>query len=98
MLASHASEPSDVTIGLELAPTPSVGRMLTKTKVRRALASGGRKLRLDARAAEIVEGLRAPQLGARVLVEEAFGHQVSSLVAVLGTLRMQIAELRSELE
>jgi transposase len=83
---------------LSIAPTPKAGRALTKTKVRRALASGGRKLRLDERAGEIVEGLRAPQLGAPDLVEEAFGHQVASLVAVLQTLKTQIGELRDELE
>ncbi len=88
----------DAIAVLEIAPTPTAGRALTKAKIRRALASGGRKLRLDERAQEIVEGLRAPQLGAPVLVEEAFGHQVTSLVAVLRTLKTQIAELRSELE
>jgi hypothetical protein len=87
----------DAVAVLAVAPTPTVGRSLTKA-VRKALAAGGRKLRLDERATEIVEGLRAPQLGAAALVEDAFGHQVASLVAILGTLRIQIAELRSELE
>jgi len=88
----------DAIAVLEIAPTPTAGRALTKAKVRKALASGGRKLRLDERAGDIVQGLRAPQLHAPVLVEEAFGHQVASLVAVLRTLVTQIAELRSELE
>ena len=88
----------DAIAVLEIAPTPTAGRALTKTKVRKALASGGRKLHLDERAKEIVESLRVPQLGAPVIIEEAFGHQVASLVAVLRTLKTQIAELRSELE
>lgn len=88
---------TDAIAVLQIAPTPTVGRALTKAKVSKALASGGRKLRLDERASEIVEGLRAPQLGAPALVEEAFGHQVASLVAVLGALRTQIEELRGEL-
>ena len=87
----------DAIAVLGLAPTPSAGRALTETKVRKALAAGGRKLRLDQRAGEIVESLRAPQLGAPGLVEEAFGHQVASLVAVLQTLVTQIDELRAEL-
>jgi transposase len=88
----------DAIAVLQIAPTPTRGRALSKAKVRKALASGGRKLRLDERAAEIVDGLRAPQLGAPRLVEEAFGHQVASLVAVLRTLQAQIAELRAEVE
>lgn len=73
----------DAIAVLEIAPTPSAGRALTKARVRKALAAGGRKLRLEERASEIAEGLRAPELGAPALVEEAFGHQVTSLVAVL---------------
>ncbi len=88
----------DAIAVLGVASTPSAGRALSKTKVRKALASGGRKLRLDERAAEIVQGLRAPQLGAPAPVEEAFGHQVASLVAVVATLQAQIAELRAEVE
>lgn len=88
----------DAIAVLEIASTPSAGRALTKARVRKALAAGGRKLRIDDRASEIVEGLRAPQLGAPELVEEAFGHQVGSLVAVLRKLKKQIDELRSELE
>ena len=88
---------ADAIAVLHLAPTPSAGRALTKAKVRKALASGGRKLHLDARAAEIVEGLRAPQLSAPALLEEAFGHQVASLTAVLSTLCTQINELKTEL-
>ncbi len=89
---------ADAIAVLQIAPTPTTGRALSKAKVRKALAGGGRERRLDARASEIVEGLGAPQLSAPALVEEAFGHQVASLVAVLGALRTQIEELRAELE
>ena len=89
---------ADAIAVLEIAPTPSAGRALTKAKVRKALASSGRKRRLDERAGEIIEGLRAPQLSAPVIVEEALGHQVTALVAVLQTLKTQIEDLRSELE
>ena len=89
---------ADAIAVLGIAPTPTTARALTKAKARRALASGGRKRRLDDRASEIVEALRAPQLGAPALVEEAFGHQVASLVAVLRTLAAQIEELRAEVE
>jgi hypothetical protein len=88
---------ADAIAVLEIAPTPSAGRALTKATVRKALAAGGRKRRLEERSTEIVEGLRTPQLGAPALVEEAFGHQVASLAAVLATLRSQIEELRGEL-
>ena len=88
----------DAIAVLGVAPTPTQGRALSKAKVRKTLASGGRKLRLDERSAEIVEGLRAPQLGAPAAVEEAFGHQVASLVAVVATLQAQISQLRAEVE
>lgn len=88
----------DAIAVLKIAPTPTRGRGLTKAKVRKALTSGGRKLRLDERAAEIVQGLHVPQLGAPSVIEEAFGHQVASLVAVLQTLKTQITQLRTELE
>lgn len=88
----------DALAVLEIAPTPSAGRAVTEAKIRKALASGGRKLRVIERSAEIIEALRAPQLGAPQVLEEAFGHQVGALVAVLGTLVKQIRELRSELE
>src|SRR5688572_32932337 len=43
----------DAVAVLAVAPTPTVGRSLTKA-VRKALAAGVRKLRLDERATEIV--------------------------------------------
>ena len=88
---------ADALAVLGVASTPTAGRALTNAKVKRALVAGGRKRRLEERSTEIVEGLRAPQLGAPALVEEAFGHQVASLVAVLEALRAQIEELREEL-
>lgn len=89
---------SDAIAVLQIAPTPTAGRSLTKARVRKALLGGGRKLRVDERAAEIVEALGAPQLQAPELVEAAFGHQVASLSAVLQTMKTQIGELRTELE
>lgn len=89
---------ADAIAVLEIAPTPSAGRSLTKARIKKALALGGRRLRIDERAGEIVVGLRAPQLAAPELVEAAYGHQVASLSAVLRTLRAQIDELRVELE
>jgi transposase len=83
---------ADAIAVLEIAPTPSAGRALKKATVRKALAAGGRKRRLEERSTEIIEGLRAPQLGAPVLDEEAFGHQVASHAVVLATLRIQIEE------
>ena len=88
----------DAIAVLQVAPTPASGRALTRARVRKTLVAGGRKLRIEERAREIVEGLGEPQLGAPALIEEAFGHQVASLVAVLQTLKGQIEALRVELE
>jgi transposase len=88
----------DAASVLQLAPTPTAGRGLTKAKVRRSLAAGGRTRRIDERDSEIVQSLQTPQLRAPGVVEDAFGHQVSALVAVIATLTAQIEELRTELE
>jgi transposase len=90
------SSPDALTI-LQIAPTPVLGRELTRSKIRKALERAGRRRSLDERSIKIVEGLRAPQLEAPALVAEAFGASVSSTVAIVSTMNAEIARLQGEL-
>jgi hypothetical protein len=88
---------SDALAVLAIAPTPSLGRQLSKSKIASALRRGGRQRRIDERAAEIQAALRAEQLTAPDPMSEAMGSVVKALVAVAGELTTQIAELELEL-
>jgi transposase len=88
---------SDALAVLALAPTPSLGRLLSISKIAAALRRGGRQRRVDERAAEIQTALRSAQLGAPDLVSESMGTVVRALVAVAGELSTQIATLELDL-
>ncbi|MCJ7439139.1 MAG: IS110 family transposase, partial [Acidimicrobiia bacterium] len=87
----------DALAVLALAPTPTLGRALRRSKIVAALRRGGRQRRLDARATEIQAALRAPQLEAPPLVADAMGASTRALVAVIGELVAQIADLEIQL-
>jgi transposase len=88
---------SDALAVLAVAPTPSLGRLLSLSKIAAALRRGGRQRRVDERAGEIQLALRSAQLGAPDLVSESMGTVVRALVAVAGELGTQIAGLELEL-
>jgi transposase len=83
---------------LRLAPTPELGRSLSRSKIAAALRRGGRQRRVDERAGEIQAALRADQLAAAAEVSTAMGASVAASVAVIATMHAQIAELAQELE
>ena len=83
---------------LKLAPTPTLGAGLSRSKIAAALRRGGRQRRVDQRAEEIQQALRAPQLQGSALVATAMGSSVSATVAVIATMNAQVAELAQELE
>jgi transposase len=83
---------------LKVAPTPTLGANLSRSKIAAALRRGGRQRRVDQRAEEIQEALRAPQLQGSALVATAMGSSVSATVAVIATMNAQVAELAQELE
>ena len=87
----------DALAVLALAPTPMLGRALSRSKITSALRRGGRQRRLDARATEIQAALRALQLEAPPLVADAMGASTRALVAVIGELVAQIAGLEIQL-
>jgi hypothetical protein len=88
---------SDALAVLAIAPTPSLGRRLPRSKIASALRRGGRQRRIDDRAVEIQEALHAEQLEAPSLIADAMGTSVRALVAVIGELVTQIAALEHEL-
>lgn len=86
---------SDALAVLAIAPTPSLGRSLSRSKIASALRRGGRQRRTDERAEEIQTTLRTQQLQAPPLVADAMGSSVAALVAI--ELTTQIGRLESEL-
>jgi transposase len=83
---------------LKVAPTPTLGAGLSRSKIAAALRRGGRKRRIDQKAEEIQTALRTPQLQGSALVATAMGTSVSATVAVIATMNAQVAELAQELE
>jgi transposase len=82
---------------LAAAPTPALGRGLSRSKIAAALRRGGRQRRIEVRAAEIQRALRAPHLDAPTLIADAMGASVAALVAVISELRRQTERLEAEL-
>jgi len=82
---------------LAIAPTPTLGRRLSLSKIASALRRGGRQRRVDQRAAEIQAALRTEQLQAPPLVAEAMGATVAALVAIVDELNTQIGGLEAQL-
>ena len=87
----------DALAVLAVAPTPAMGRLLSRAKIASALRRAGRQRRIDERAVEIQTALRSAQLEAPALIADAMGATVSALVAVLSELNTQIANLETTL-
>ncbi len=82
---------------LKVAPTPTLGAGLSRSKIAAALRRGGRQRRVDQRAEEIQVALRAPQLQGPALVATAMGSSVSATVSVIATMNTQATELAQQL-
>lgn len=88
---------ADALSVLAVAPTPTLGRRLSRSKIASVLRRGGRTRNLDAKAEQIQAALRADQLEAAPLIAEAMGDVVASLLKVIGELVAQIAALEEQL-
>ena len=88
---------ADALAVLAIAPTPSLGRGLSRPRIAAALRRGGRQRRIEERAIEIQQALRAESLEASAVVAEAMGASVRALVAVVAELVAQTAALEAEL-
>ena len=87
----------DAVAVLDIAPTPALGRGLSRSKIASALRRGGRQRRIEERAEEIQVGLRSAQLEAPPVLAEAMGASVKALVAVIVEISEQISRLETEL-
>jgi Transposase/Transposase IS116/IS110/IS902 family len=88
---------NDALAILAVAPTPTLGRALSRSKIAAALRRGGRQRRIEERSLEIQEKLRTPQLEAAPLVANAMGATATALVAVVVEMTAQIGGLEAQL-
>jgi hypothetical protein len=87
----------DALAVLLIAPTPTLGASLSRSKIAAALRRGGRQRRVEERAVEIQTALRSDQLHAPAAVAAAMGASVAASVAVLAEMVAQIGLLAEEL-
>ncbi|QSE84689.1 IS110 family transposase [Rhodococcus koreensis] len=81
---------------LSAAPTPASGRALTRRKVVTVLQRCGR--RNDPNLVErILQELKTPALGQPPQVEEALGHAVTGLLAVIASMQQSVDSLEDAL-
>jgi len=83
---------------LRVAPTPTLGGGLSRSKIAAALRRGGRQRRVEERAVEIQAALRSEQLHAPAVVANAMGASVAANVAVIAEMSAQTTRLAEELE
>lgn len=87
----------DAVAVLSLAPTPELGRRLSRSKIAAALGRAGRRRNVETRAAEIQAALRSEQLRVSASLEETYGVITSTLVRLIGGLNEQISGLETAL-
>jgi hypothetical protein len=90
----HVNEALEI---LSIAPTPVLGRALSRSKIAAALRRAGRQRRIDENAVEIQDALRTEALEAPVLIADAFGSSVAATAKVLVELNRQIEILETEM-
>jgi transposase len=88
----------DALAVLQVAPTPTLGRQLSRAKLAATLARAGRQRGAQARAVQLQAALRAPQLQAPTIVADAYGAAVLALVGVISTLNLQLEQIGEQLE
>lgn len=87
----------DALAVLGRAATPAEGARLPLSAIRSALAKGGRRRNLDARARQIKAALRGDQLTAPDPVAAAFAATTRAAVEIIATLNRQITDLETQL-
>jgi transposase len=89
---------ADAVAVLSIAPTPELGRRLSRSTIAAALRRAGRQRNLESRAEQIQRALRSEQLRAPDGLERTYGVIVSSLVGLIEGLNGQVGGLQDELE
>ena len=82
---------------LTVAPTPELGRGLSRSKIASALRRGGRQRNVERRAEEVQAALRSEQLKAPAVIASAHGRITRSSVTLIGAFNAEIAELETAL-
>ena len=82
---------------LAIAPTPELGRGLSRSKIASALRRGGRQRNVETRAEEIQEALRSPQLETSAVIARAHGLVTRSAMTLIGAFNTEITELEAAL-
>jgi transposase len=88
---------ADAVAILTIAPTPELGRRLSRSKIAAATRRAGRKRNVETRATEIQTALRSEQLRLGASLEETYGVITSSLAGLIAGLNVQIAGLERDL-
>jgi transposase len=88
---------SDALAILSIAPTPELGRTLSRSKIASALRRGGRQRNVEETAARIQAALRAEQLEAPASIARAYGIITASAVRIIESLNREIALLEEAL-
>jgi transposase len=88
---------SDALAVLGIAPTPALGRQLSRSKIASALRRGGRMRNVERRAEEIQAALRSDQLGQPALLTSAYGAVSTSSVRLITVYNAEIAALEESL-
>jgi hypothetical protein len=88
---------ADALAVLSVAPTPALGRQLSRAKITSALRRGGRQRNLERRTDEIHERLRQEQLAQPALLENAYGIVTASSVRTITQMNEAIGQLERAL-
>ncbi len=87
----------DAVAILAIAPTPALGRRLSRSRIATALARAGRQRNVERRAGEIQAALGDEQLAQRSTVEAAYGVTTTAHVAMIRAYNARITELEEAL-
>jgi transposase len=87
----------DATAVLSLAPTPELGRTLSRSKIASALRRGGRIRNVERRTDEIQAALRADYLEAPEVIANAYGTITRSALRLIETYTAEITSLEGAL-
>jgi transposase len=88
---------TDALSVLAVAPTPALGRALTRAKLVSVLRRGGRRRNLETRAEALHTALRADQLRQPLIVENAYAATTKASVTVIAQFNTVVSELETAL-
>jgi transposase len=83
----------DAVAVLSVAPTPALGRQLSRSKIASALRRGGRSRNVETKAEQIQNVLRAEHLEAPPVIAAAYGNVARSALRLIEVFTTEIAAL-----